>query len=63
MDGSARELIYNGILPERNYTVEVRGYVHRLGPANATIVRLEGIQTQNVNNSNKTGTFINHFFY
>ena len=41
-DGSARELIYNGILPERNYTVEVRGYIHRLGPADMTTVKLEG---------------------
>ena len=41
-DGLAREFIYNGILPERNYTVEVRGYLHRLGPADTTIVYLEG---------------------
>ena len=41
-DGSVREFIYNGILPERNYTVEVRGYIYLLGPADMTIVRLEG---------------------
>ena len=45
-DGSAREVIYNGILPERNYTIEVKGYVHRLGPADTTTVRLEGILTK-----------------
>ena len=27
-DSSVRVFIYNGILPERNYTVEVRGYIH-----------------------------------
>ena len=42
-DGSAREFVYNGILPERNYSIEVRGYVHRLGPADTITVRLEGI--------------------
>ena len=41
-DGSAREFIYNGILPEKNYTVEVRGYIHRLGPADIIIVHLDG---------------------
>ena len=41
-DGSAREFIYNGILPERNYTVEVRGYIHLLGPADMITLRLEG---------------------
>ena len=41
-DSSARVFIYNGILPERNYTVEVRGYIHRLGPADMITVRLEG---------------------
>ena len=41
-DGSAREFIYNGILPERNYIVEIRGYIHMLGPADTTIVYLEG---------------------
>ena len=47
INGSAREFIYNGILPQENYTIVVRGYVHRLGPADTTIVRLEGIQAQN----------------
>ena len=41
-DGSAREFIYNGMLPKRDYTVEVRGYIHMLGPADITIVYLEG---------------------
>ena len=44
-DGSVREFIYDGILPEKNYTIAVRGYIHRLGPVDTTIVRLEGIQT------------------
>ena len=41
-DSSAREFIYNGILPERNYTVDVRGYLHRLGPVDTTIVHVDG---------------------
>ena len=41
-DGSVREFIYNGILPERNYTVEVRGYIYGLGPADTTTVSLDG---------------------
>ena len=47
-DGSAREFIYNGILPERNYTVEVRGYFHLLGPADTTIVNLDGKYWYNI---------------
>ena len=43
---STREFLYSGILPERNYTIEVKGYVHRLGPADTTTVRLEGILTK-----------------
>ena len=41
-DGSAREFIFNGVLPEKNYTVEVRGYIHMLGPADTTIFYLDG---------------------
>ena len=44
-DGSAREFIYNGILPEKDYTVEVRGYYQLLGQANTANVRLEGTLT------------------
>ena len=44
-DGSIREFIYNGILPERNYNVEVRGYYQLLGQANTSNVRLEGTLT------------------
>ena len=47
-DGSAREFIYNGILPERNYTIEVKGYVHWLGPADTTTIRLKGILTKSI---------------
>ena len=41
-DGSLREYVINGLLPERNYTVDVRGYYQLLGPAGTTTVRLEG---------------------
>ena len=41
-DSSAKEFIYNGILSERNYTVEVRGYIYKLGPTDTTIVNLDG---------------------
>ena len=34
-DGSTREFIYDGILSERNYTAEVRGYYKLVGPASA----------------------------
>ena len=56
-DGSAREFIYNGTLPERNYIVEVRGYIHWLGPADMTTVRLEGKShtTALLNNYTNTG--------
>ena len=40
---STRELIYDGILPERNYIIEVRGYYQLMGPASTITVRLEGI--------------------
>ena len=46
-DGSVREFKYDGVQPERNYIVEVRGYVHLLGPADTILVRLEGIVTCN----------------
>ena len=42
-DGIAREVIYNDILPERNYTVEVRGYDELLGLADTVTIRLEGM--------------------
>ena len=41
-NGSAREILHDGILPERNYTVEVRGYDELLGQADTITVRLEG---------------------
>ena len=37
-DGSLREYVINGLLPERDYTVEVRGYYQLLGPAATAIV-------------------------
>ena len=42
-ESSRREFIYDGILPERNYSIEVRGYYQLLGLANTTTVRLKGI--------------------
>ena len=51
-DGSVRELIFIGIQLERDYTVEVRGYKHLLGPADMTTVRLEG--------KNHTTTLLNY---
>ena len=41
-DGSAREFIYDGILPEKDYTVEIRGYYDLLGLPGTTTVRIEG---------------------
>ena len=46
-DGSMREFIYDGILPGKNYSIEIRGYVHRLGLADTITVGLEGIVTCN----------------
>ena len=42
-DSTLKEYIVNGLLPERNYTIQVRGYYQLLGPANTITVRLEGI--------------------
>ena len=50
-DSSAKEFIYNGILPERNYTVEVRGYIYKLGPTD-TIVNLDGKYLCNIHCKN-----------
>ena len=44
-DGSAREFIYNGILPERNYIIEIRGYTQLLGQTDTVSVKLEGMLT------------------
>ena len=41
-DGSLREYVINGLLPERNYTVEVRGYYELLGPPETTTVIISG---------------------
>ena len=42
-DSTLREYVVDGLLPERYYTIAVRGYYQLLGPANTTTVRLEGI--------------------
>ena len=41
-DNSTREFIYNGILLEKNYSIEVRGYYQLVGPASTISVILEG---------------------
>ena len=43
-----REYVVNGLLPERNYTIAVRGYYQLLGPASTIAVRLEGIAKANI---------------
>ncbi len=42
-DSTLREYVIDGLLPERDYTIAVRGYYQLLGPAGTTTVRLEGI--------------------
>ncbi len=42
-DSTLREYVVDGLLPERNYTIAVRGYYQLLGQADTTTVRLEGI--------------------
>ena len=50
-DSTLREYVVDGLLPERDYTIEVRGYYQLLGPANTITVRLEGtIQTRHQKN-------------
>ena len=41
-DSTIREYVVDGLLPERNYTIAVRGYYQLLGLAGTTTVRLEG---------------------
>ena len=41
-DNSTSEYIVDGLLPERDYNIAVRGYYQLLGPADTTTVRLEG---------------------
>ena len=36
------QYVIDGLLLERDYTIAVRGYYQLLGPADTTIVRLEG---------------------
>ena len=38
-DSSIREYVVDGLLPERNYTIAVRGYYQLLGPAGTTTVK------------------------
>lgn len=42
-DSSVREFVINGLLPETEYTVQVRGYYELLGPAETTTLKLDGI--------------------
>ena len=41
-DNSTSEYIVDGLLPESDYTIAVRGYYQLLGPAGTTTARLEG---------------------
>ena len=41
-DSTLREYVVDGLLPEKDYTIAVRGYYELLGPANTITVRLEG---------------------
>ena len=47
-DSTIREYIVDGLLPERDYTIAVRGYYQLLGPAGSTTVRLKGIVAKNI---------------
>ena len=44
-DISIREYVVDGLLPERDYTIAVRGYYQLLGPAGTTTVKLQGIRS------------------
>ena len=41
-DKSVREFVVNGLLPERDYNIEVRGYYDLLGTPASVTARLEG---------------------
>ncbi len=41
-DSTLTEYVVDELLPERDYTIAVRGYYQLLGPAGTTTVRLEG---------------------
>ena len=42
-NSTLREYVVDELLPERDYTIAVRGYYQLLGPAGTITVRLEGI--------------------
>ena len=42
INSTIREYVVDGLLPERDYTIAVRGYYQLLGQAGTTAVRLEG---------------------
>ena len=47
-DSTIREYVVDGLLPERDYTIAVRGYYQLLGSAGKTTVRIEGIVAKNI---------------
>ena len=47
-NSTIREYTVDGLLPERDYTIEVRGYYQLLGPTSTIAVRLEGIAKANI---------------
>ena len=50
-DSSIREYVVDGLLPERNYTIAVRGYYQLLGPAGTTTARLQGTEYLHVSHA------------
>ena len=57
-DSTLREYVVDGLLPERDYTIAVRGYYQLLGPADTTTVRLEGIIDNCVTDTTKHNCII-----
>ena len=55
-DSTIREYVVDELLPERDYTIAVRGYYQLLGPASTTTVRLEGIAKICVTTASFMGT-------
>ena len=47
-DSTPTEYVVDGLLPERDYTIAVRGYYQLLGQASTIAVRLEGIAKANI---------------
>ena len=59
-DSTLREYVVDGLLPERDYTIAVRGYYQLLGPDGTIIVRLEGMIYNTVEPDTTACNFIIH---